>query len=162
MRRGARRAIVATAMLAVVLGGQLACSSKPSATTVKVKLGDMTGLNGPLTLTATPAHVPEGKVTFVVTNTGTIDHSMIVLQTTTDSSRLPIVAAGDPPKPVTSGANEVEEKGLVGSTGPTALTPGSSRTFTIAHMAAGHYVLLSNIAKQYGMGMRSNFVVTSG
>ena len=39
------------------------------------------------------------------------------------------------------------------------LKPGETRTFKIKNMVAGKYVLLSNIAKQYGMGMRAAFTV---
>jgi uncharacterized cupredoxin-like copper-binding protein len=127
--------------------------------TVQVVLGDTTGLNGPLTLTASPAVVKAGTVTFIVKNTGTIDHSMIVLKTGTPAAGLPIVDGGSPPASVSSGANEVDEAGKVGGIGSPDLKPGESRTFAIRHMVAGKYVLLSNIAKQYGMGMRAGFSV---
>lgn len=122
-------------------------------------LSDTTGLNGPLTLTVSPAVVKAGTITFIVKNSGTIDHSMIVLKTGTSADRLPIVDGGSPPAPVGSGANEVDEAGKVGGTGSSDLKPGESRTFAIKHMVAGKYVLLSNIAKQYGMGMRAGLTV---
>lgn len=124
-----------------------------------VVLTDMTGLNGPLTLTASPETVSAGTVTFVVKNTGTIDHSMIVVKTGTPFNRLPIVDGGSPPASVATGANEVDESGKIGGTGAPDLKPGETRTFKIKNMATGKYVLLSNIAKQYGMGMRAAFTV---
>jgi len=127
---------------------------------VNVTVGDTTGLNGPMTLVPTPAAVAAGNVTFVVKNTGTIDHEMIVLKTDTAFDKLPVVDGGDPPAPVTTGADKVDEGTKVGETGDPNLKAGETRTFTIKNMVAGKYVLVCNIAKHYGMGMRAAFNVT--
>jgi uncharacterized cupredoxin-like copper-binding protein len=129
-------------------------------TTVNVTLGDTKGLAGPMTLTADVNGVPAGNVTFVVTNNGTIDHEMVVLQTSTAFDKLPVTDGGDPPAPVASGANKVSEDHNIGETGDPNLKPGDTRTFTIKNMKPGAYVLVCNIAQHYGLGMRAAFTVT--
>lgn len=131
-----------------------------SGNTVHVTVSDTQGLNGPMTLVASPATVQAGDVTFVVKNSGTIDHEMIVLQTSTPFNKLPITDGGDPPVPVTSGANKVSETNKSGETGDPNLKPGVTRTFTIKNMAAGSYALVCNIALHYGKGMRGAFTLT--
>jgi len=129
-------------------------------TTVNVTVGDTKGTDGPMTLTASPATAPAGNVTFTVKNNGTIDHEVIVLKTDTPYDQLPVVDAGDPPAPVTTGADKVSEDTKVGETGDPNLKPGESRSFTINNMTAGKYALVCNIAKHYQMGMRAPFTVT--
>ena len=102
-----------------------------------------------------------GRVTFVVKNRGSIDHEMIVLKTNQPVDKIPIVDGGDPPAPVKSGADKVDEAGNVGETGDPDLKPGGTRTFTIKHLAPGHYALICNIATHYGLGMRAAFTVTN-
>ena len=129
-------------------------------TTVNVVVSDTAGLAGSMTLVATPASVPAGDVTFVVKNTGTIDHEMVVLKSSVAFDQLPVTYGGDPPAPVASGADKVSEAGNVGETGDPNLKPGVTRTFTIKNMVAGSYVLVCNIAKHYPKGMRAGFTVT--
>jgi uncharacterized cupredoxin-like copper-binding protein len=128
--------------------------------TVHVTVSDTKGLDGPMTLVVAPASVQAGDVTFVVENTGTIDHEVVVLKTSTPFDKLPISDAGDPPAPVKSGANKVSETNNVGETGDPNLKPGVTRSFTIKNMAAGSYALVCNIAQHYGKGMRGAFTVT--
>jgi uncharacterized cupredoxin-like copper-binding protein len=130
-------------------GGVTAPSS--SGPTVDVVVTDTKGLDGPMTLTATPDSVSAGDVTFTVKNTGTIDHEMVVLKTDTAYDQLPV---GE------SAADKVDEANNVGETGEPDVKPGETRTFTIKAMAAGKYVLVCNIAKHYAMGMRAAFTVT--
>jgi uncharacterized cupredoxin-like copper-binding protein len=132
----------------------------PSGNTVHVTVSDTKGLGGPMTLVAAPASVQAGDVTFVVKNTGTIDHEMIVLQTSTPYNKLPVVDGGDPPAPVTSGATKVSETHNIGETGDPNLKSGETRTFTIKNMVAGSYALVCNIAQHYQKGMRAAFTVT--
>ena len=131
-----------------------------SGTTVNVAIGDTAGLNGPMTLKADVNGVPAGDVTFVVTNNGTIDHEMVVLQTSTAFDKLPVDNAGDPPAPVASGGDKVSEDKNVGETGDPDVKPAGTRTFTIKNMKAGSYALVCNIAKHSGLGMRAAFTVT--
>ncbi len=140
-------------------GGGVTVPSTSGGTTINVVVSDTAGLTAKMTLVATPATAPAGNVTFVVKNTGTIDHEMVVLQTSTAFDKLPIVDAGDPPAPVTTGADKIAEEVNVGETGDPNLKPGDTRTFTIKDMKAGTYALVCNIAKHYGLGMRAAFTV---
>ncbi len=132
-----------------------------AAAPIDVALTDTKGLDAPMALTPFASTAPAGDVTFAVKNLGTIDHEMIVLKTDTPFDQIPVADSGDPPAPVTSGADKVDEADNVGETGDPDLTPGTTRTFTIKALAAGHYVLVCNLAKHYGLGMRAAFTVTS-
>ena len=137
-------------------------SGSTPAGSINVVVGDTNGLNGPMTMTVTPSSTKAGDVTFVVKNTGTIEHEMIVLKLNADQTwdKLPIVDSGDPPTSVSTGADKVDEEGSVGETGDPNLQPGDTRTFTVPNMTAGQYALVCNIAQHYGMGMRARFTVT--
>jgi uncharacterized cupredoxin-like copper-binding protein len=113
-----------------------------------------------MTLVAAPATAKAGDVTFVVKNTGTVAHEMVVLKTDTPFDKLPVVDSGDPPAPVATGADKVDEAANVAETGDPNLEPGDTRTFTATGLTAGKYVLVCNIAKHYGLGMRAAFTVT--
>lgn len=126
---------------------------------VDVVLNDAQGLAGPMSVTTFAATAPAGDVTFVVKNVGTIEHEMIVLKTDTPFDKIPIVDSGDPPVAVASGADKIDEADNVAETGDPNLKPGDTRTFTASGLAPGHYVLVCNIAKHYGLGMRAEFTV---
>ena len=127
---------------------------------VHVTLSDTQGLDHPMTLIADKSTVPAGKISFVIKNTGTIEHELVVLKLTGSQTwnSLPITDAGDPPAPVTSGANKVSEANDVADTG-TNLKAGETRTLT-ATLPAGTYALVCNIAAHYGLGMRAPFTVS--
>jgi uncharacterized cupredoxin-like copper-binding protein len=164
-RPGSLTAVFALALLAVVGcgsssstsnttaggGGGVTVPSSSSGTTVDVVVSDAKGLDGPMTLTATPDSVPAGDVTFTVKNEGTIDHEVVVLKTDTPYDQLP-VGASEP--------DRVDETNNVGETGEPDVKPGETRSFTVNAMSAGKYVLVCNIAKHYAMGMRAPFTVT--
>ena len=128
--------------------------------TVHATLSDTQGAQGPMTITTDTSTAPAGDITFVVTNAGTIEHEMIVLKTDTPFDQLPVTDSGDPPVPVTSGADKVDEDTNVGETGDPNLQPGDTRTFTITGMTPGKYVLVCNLAGHYQMGMRAPFTVS--
>ena len=142
-----------------------ASSTTPTTTAggavVNVTVSDTKGLNGPMTIVADQTTVPAGKVTFVVKNSGTIDHEMVVLKLKAGEKwdALPIADAGDPPAPVKSGADKVSEDNNVAETGDPNLKPGESRSFN-ATLAAGNYALVCNIARHYGLGMRAPLTVS--
>ena len=94
-------------------------------------------------------------------NNGTIVHEAVVLKTDTPYDQIPVDNAGDPPAPVTTGANKVSEDNNIGETGDPDLKPGGTRTFTIKHMTAGNYVIVCNLAGHYAMGMRAPLTVTN-
>jgi uncharacterized cupredoxin-like copper-binding protein len=134
-----------------------------SGATVNVVVSDTKGLGGPMTMTVSPTTVPAGKVTFKVTNKGTIDHEVVLLKLEAGETwnALPITYAGDPPAKVASGGDKVSEANNVGETGDPNLKPGESRTFTSdVALTAGNYALVCNIAKHYGLGMRAPLTVS--
>lgn len=132
-------------------GGGLTVNSSSAGQTVSVTVSDTKGTDGPMTLVATPDSAKAGDVTFTVKNTGTIDHEVVVLKTDTPFDQLKV---GD------SEPDKVDESTSVGETGDPALKPGETRSFTVKDMAAGNYVLVCNIAKHYGLGMRLAFKVS--
>jgi len=127
---------------------------------VHVTLSDAQGLGAPMKLIADKSTVPAGKISFVITNTGTIEHELVALKLTGSQkwNTLPIADAGDPPAPVTTGANKVSEANDVADTG-TNLKPGETRTL-VATLPAGNYALVCNIAAHYGLGMRAPLTVS--
>ena len=141
-------------------GGGVTVPNGTSGPTVNITVSDTKGLDGPMTLVASPGSIAAGDVTFVVKNTGTIDHEMVVLKTDTAFDKLPVTFGGDPPAPVASGGDKVSEEGNVGETGEPDVAPGTTRTFTIKNMKAGKYALVCNIAKHYPKGMRAPLTVT--
>ncbi len=126
---------------------------------MNVTLGDTRGAAGPMSLTVSPATAPAGDVTFVVKNTGTIEHEAVVLKTNVAADKLPITYGGDPPVPVKTGADKVSEDANIGETGDPNLKPGDTRTFTIKHMTAGNYVIVCNLAGHYGKGMHAPLTI---
>jgi uncharacterized cupredoxin-like copper-binding protein len=118
---------------------------------VNVTVSDTAGTNGPETLVPASTSAPSGDITFTVKNTGTIDHEVVVLKTDTPFDKL---AVG------TSEPDKIDEASSIGETGDPALKPGETRTFTLKGVTAGNYVLVCNIAKHYGLGMRAPFKVS--
>ena len=136
-----------------------AASAVSAGAPIDVALTDTKGLDGPMAVTPFATTAPAGDVTFVVKNLGTIEHEMVVLKTDSPFDKIPIADAGDPPVPVTSGADKIDEAAHVAETGDPNLKPGDTRTFVAAGLTPGHYVLMCNIAKHYGLGMRAAFTV---
>ncbi|MGZ5297688.1 MAG: sulfocyanin-like copper-binding protein [Actinomycetota bacterium] len=101
-------------------------------------------------------YAPEGKVTFIITNTGAEDHEFVVLATDTPAADFPITGFDGEP-------NRFDEdaKGLtnVGETGDPAMAPGTSMMLTI-DMSAGHYAGVCNLAGHYAMGMHQDIWIT--
>jgi uncharacterized cupredoxin-like copper-binding protein len=175
VRRVAVRRTVVPALLAfVVVSGCAAPVAKggagdggvavaaPVATSgdhVDIVVSDTRGLAGPMTVVPFQSSVKAGNVTFTVKNLGTVDHELIVLKTNLPFDKLPIVDSGDPPAPVKSGADKVDEAANIGETGDPNLKPGDTRIFVIKNMVPGKYVLVCNIARHYGLGMTAPLTV---
>jgi uncharacterized cupredoxin-like copper-binding protein len=138
-------------------GGTATAAAAP----IDVALTDTKGLDGPMTVTPFADNAPAGDVTFNVKNLGTVDHELLVIKTDTAFDQIPITDSGDPPAPVTTGADKIDEANNIGETGDPNLKPGDTRTFTVKGLAPGHYVLVCNIAKHYGLGMRAAFTVVA-
>lgn len=98
-------------------------------------------------MTADPASVKTGPVTFTLTDTGTMKHEMVVLKTDQPFGALTVGAD-----------HKVSEDSTVGEVGE--IDAGKTGTVTL-DLKPGHYVLVCNIALQYGLGMRVGFTVTS-
>ena len=126
---------------------------------VDAVVSDTKGLAGPMTIVTFEATAKAGNVTFTVKNLGTIEHELVVLKTDLPFDKIPIDNAGDPPAKVKSGADKVSEDTNIGETGDPNLKPGDTRVFVIKNMKPGKYVLVCNIAKHYGLGMRAAFTV---
>jgi uncharacterized cupredoxin-like copper-binding protein len=151
------KVLVATSVIgAALLAG---CSSSSKTTTpsgggvtvagatgtpIAVTAGDITDTSQ--TLTAVPATVKAGSVTFTLKNTGIKKHEMVVLK------------SDDPVEGLAVGAdNKVSESASVGEVGETDV--GKSGTVTL-DLKAGKYILVCNIEKHYAQGMRAAFIVT--
>ena len=85
-----------------------------------------------------------GKITFVASNKGKLDHELVVLKTNLPPGKLPI-----------KGTKAVE-KGRVGKLPP--VKPGKTKTLTLT-LKSGKYVLICNIAGHYAAGSRAGFKV---
>ena len=125
-------------------------SSSSGGASVNIVVSDTKGTDAPMTLTPDKTSAAAGDVTFSVKNTGTIDHEVVVLKTDTAFDQLTV--GGEEP-------DKISETDSVGETGDPALKAGESRTFTLTGLAAGKYVLVCNIAKHYGLGMRAAFTI---
>ncbi len=86
---------------------------------------------------------PVGKVKFVVTNTGTIDHEFVVLKTAKPAGNL-------------LKGKEANESGAVGEID--GVPAGSARTLTIT-LKRGHYSLICNLPGHYLAGQFADFYV---
>jgi uncharacterized cupredoxin-like copper-binding protein len=99
---------------------------------------------------------PAGKVSFLISNAGTVDHEMVVLRTDQPAASFPITGfEGE------SNRFNEDAKGLtnVGETGDPAMKPGTSKMLTI-DMAPGHYAIVCNLNGHYAAGMHQDFWVT--
>ena len=132
-----RKLIIGAALLAVsALAVPLALAA--GGTTVSVRLKEFT-------LSSKPTSVMAGKVTFSVTNTGKLEHEVVVLRTTVAPGKLPVNAS-----------NRVSEKTSVGEAG--SVKPGQTKKVTLT-LKPGKYVLLCNVAGHYKAGQYAGFVV---
>jgi len=86
---------------------------------------------------------PVGKVRFVVTNVGTIEHEFVVIKT--------VKPAGNLLK-----GNEANETGAVGELD--GVKPGNARVLVL-NLKRGHYALLCNLPGHYKTGQFSDFYV---
>jgi uncharacterized cupredoxin-like copper-binding protein len=125
---------------------QAARPAKKAPTVVTVVVGDTKGLKGPMTMTVTPASVPAGKVKFVGKNMGTIIHEIIVLKTKTPIDKLKVNSKGK--------VSEAKSVGEISEFGK-----GKTKSVTLK-LKKGKYLLVCNVAKHYGLGMRATFTVT--
>ncbi len=86
---------------------------------------------------------PKGKVRFVVTNIGTIEHEFVVLKTAKPAGNL-------------LKGNEADETGAVGEID--GVPAGQARTLTLT-LQRGHYALICNLPGHYKTGQFADFYV---
>jgi uncharacterized cupredoxin-like copper-binding protein len=128
------------AIAAVLITGCAATAAPAKGGTVNATLTEMK-------IAVDRTSIPAGPVTFVVKNSGTVVHELVVLQTDVAQDKLVADAAQ---------AGKVVEIGNLGETGDMAV--GESKTFTIT-LPAGHYVLMCNQVGHYAGGMHMAFTV---
>lgn len=87
---------------------------------------------------------PAGKVTFLVNNTGQVEHEFVVLKTSRPAGSL------------TSHGGEASEAGNVGELG--SVKAGQQKKLTLK-LKAGHYSLLCNLPGHYKGGQFVDFYV---
>jgi len=93
------------------------------------------------------ATVPSGKITFLVTNAGTMIHEVVVLKTDVAADKI----APNPDEP-----GKMSEDGSQGESGD--LNPAQKATFTL-DLTPGNYVLICNQPAHYLLGMHIAFTV---
>lgn len=93
------------------------------------------------------ATVPNGKITFIVKNTGTMVHEVVVLKTDVAADKI----APNPDEP-----GKMSEDGSQGESGD--LNPTEAKTFTL-DLQPGNYVLICNQPAHYLLGMHIAFTV---
>jgi uncharacterized cupredoxin-like copper-binding protein len=94
--------------------------------------------------------VPAGDVTFDVVNTGEEVHEIVVYKSDKDAKALPMSATNK---------DEVDEDAVgefIGSFEEVQPATGANGTLVLA---PGHYILLCNLSKHYGLGMVSTLDV---
>ncbi len=128
--------------------------------TVQVSLVDGGGMMGPslmmLGLTPTPTSVTAGRVTFVATNYGRLNHEFLVL---------PMAADGLGTRPV--GADgKIDESSSLGEASKSCaagagngISPGT-RSWVTLNLRPGTYELLCDMPWHYTAGMYASFTVT--
>lgn len=124
-------------------GGGITVTTATGGTTVKVVLADTKGTDGPMTMVLDASTAKAGKVTFEVSNEGTIKHEAVLLQEDTAFDKLPVTN------------HEVSEANNVGEV---EVEKGQTKSFTV-DLKAAKYVMVCNISKHYEMGMRAPFTV---
>jgi uncharacterized cupredoxin-like copper-binding protein len=132
------RLLLAVSLLVLVAAVPLAFASSAK---VKVVLATKTK---PFALAPVPTKVKAGKVTFVASNKGALDHELVVLKTNLAPTKLPV-----------KGTKAVEV-GRVGKIPP--LKPGQTKTLTLT-LKPGKYVLICNVAGHYKAGQHAAFTV---
>lgn len=138
--RSYRLQLVAAMVVLLVTAGMGLANAQGA--TVNVELAEFT-------IAPDVSSVSAGDIEFVATNSGEIEHELVILKTDLAPDALP-VAGGR----VTESAAGIDEIGEI-ETFPAGTT--ESGTFTLA---AGKYVLICNIAGHYEGGMTAAFTVT--
>lgn len=92
-----------------------------------------------------------GHTIFSVSNTGTLEHEMVIFKTDLGADDLPLTAEGK----VDETAGEV-----IGEIEPVELQPGDQASASF-DLGSGTYILLCNLPGHYQSGMRSIFSIAN-
>jgi uncharacterized cupredoxin-like copper-binding protein len=143
MRRSALAVLVGLAALALAAcGGDAATPTPSDHATVAVDMGEWF-------MTATPASAPAGEVDFDATNSGNIEHELVIVKTDLAHDAL-VMADGK--------VDEAASGTLIGEIEPDQLPAGASASATF-NLAAGNYALICNLPGHYAAGMHTGFTV---
>ncbi len=129
----------------LVIGMLAACSS---ATPLPPTPAPITVALASFSLTPSATSAKAGDVTFVVTNTvADLKHEFVVIKSDLAADKLPV-----------GGDQMVDEAAVTAVDEVPELDPGASGTLTV-NLAAGHYVLMCNVAGHYQADMHADFTV---
>ena len=144
MRRSALTVLVGLAALALAAcGGGAEPTATPSGhASVAVDLGEWF-------VTAAPASAPAGEVDFDATNSGNIEHELVIVKTDLAHDALVVVDGK---------VDEAASGTLIGEIEPDQLPAGASASATF-NLAAGNYALICNLPGHYAAGMHTGFKV---
>jgi len=131
---------IAAAAVFVVIFGVLSAGAVTSKPLVAVQVDEFSVFPG-------TQGAPAGKVRFVVTNIGKVEHEFVVIKTSKPAGNL---LGGD------HGPTRADEKGAVGEIG--AIPPGQARTLNLT-LKKGHYALVCNLPGHYMTGQFADFYV---
>jgi uncharacterized cupredoxin-like copper-binding protein len=154
----ATRCVVMVAAVLVVVGCGAGASPSPAAPASQAVASGGAGTSVTAKLTEFKIELsaptaPAGPVTFELTNSGTVVHEFVVFKTDLAPDKLPMAADGATVDEEAAGASltlvdEVEDIAV----GATASLP--------VDLAAGHYVVICNVAAHYTSGMRAEFTTS--
>jgi uncharacterized cupredoxin-like copper-binding protein len=122
------------------------------ATPVSVELGESSATQ--MFIKLSQPFAPSGKVSFLVTNTGTETHEFVVLATDTPAGAFPTPGFEGEPDRIDEEAPGVTN---VGETGD--MEAGTSMMLTL-DLPEGHYAVVCNLQGHYAAGMHQDFWVT--
>ncbi|MDP9320284.1 MAG: cupredoxin domain-containing protein [Chloroflexota bacterium] len=131
------------AMLAVAAALVVGCA----AAATPAKGGTVNATLTEMKIALDKTSLPAGPITFVVKNSGTVVHELVVLQTDVAEDKL---------VPDAAQAGKVVETGNLAETGD--VNAGESKSFTVT-LPAGRYVLMCNQVGHYAGGMHLTFTV---
>jgi uncharacterized cupredoxin-like copper-binding protein len=135
-------ALLLASLVAVAIAYAVKRSTGPAgdiqATTVNFKVG-------------MPTRLATGTHTIGLTNSGSVDHEVVLFKTDLPANNLPLKADGD--------VNE--ESPLLASVGDSGepLKAGGTESFKTADLSPGHYVAVCNLPGHYRLGMKLDVTV---
>ena len=121
-------------------GGGGGASPTGGATAVNAQLADFS-------ITLDKTTVPAGDVDFMLSNTGTIVHQFVIIDTDTQAAGLAVNGA------------RVDEDGLDIVDKVEEIAAGGTTTLSADALAAGHYAIICNVDGHYQSGMHTDLTV---